>query len=76
MCFPLLHPFGLTAGSLYGVSHVHKSTCCFSDGLLDFVDFGKICCALFRNDKGIVYSCSDENQREMFNIFDQNKVRG
>ncbi|XP_065348796.1 nicotinamidase [Cloeon dipterum] len=43
------------------------------DGKIDFTDFGRICAALFRNDKGIVYSCSDEKQKEMFGIFDQNK---
>ncbi|XP_059489336.1 nicotinamidase [Neocloeon triangulifer] len=43
------------------------------DGKIDFADFGRICSALFRNDKGIVYTCSEENQKEMFGIFDQNK---
>jgi hypothetical protein len=47
---------------------------CYRDGLLDQNDFNKVCCALFRNDRGTVYTCSPDMQREMFQVFDQNKV--
>ncbi|KAF4526919.1 hypothetical protein B566_EDAN008362 [Ephemera danica] len=41
--------------------------------MLDINDFGKLCCALFRNDRGCVYPCPPERQREMFDVFDENK---
>ncbi|KAK3920133.1 Zinc finger CCHC domain-containing protein 7 [Frankliniella fusca] len=43
------------------------------DGYLDLKEFGSVCRALFRNDKGKIYSLEPKQLYEIFNIFDRNK---
>ncbi|XP_071449344.1 uncharacterized protein Naam [Hetaerina americana] len=43
------------------------------DGLLDINEFGSLCRALFRNDRGQVYTVSPEMQADMFSVFDKNE---
>lgn len=42
------------------------------DGKLDLEEFKLICRALFRNDKGKIYSLEDPKMREIFSVFDKN----
>ncbi|XP_022914874.1 nicotinamidase isoform X2 [Onthophagus taurus] len=42
-----------------------------SDGKLDLDEFRLICKALFRNDKGKIYSLEENKLKEIFDIFDQ-----
>lgn len=44
----------------------------FSDGKLDVEEFKLISRALFRNDKGKIYSLEDSKIREIFTVFDKN----
>lgn len=43
------------------------------DGYLDLKEFGSVCRALFRNDKGKIYTLEPKQLYEIFNIFDRNK---
>ena len=37
-------------------------------------DFGALCRTLFRNEQGKAYAIENKRLREMFDVFDQNKV--
>lgn len=42
------------------------------DGLLSIGEFELICRALFRNDKGKIYSLDESRVKEIFSVFDTN----
>lgn len=42
------------------------------DGKLDIDEFRLICKALFRNDRGKIYSLDEKKVAEIFEVFDQN----
>lgn len=42
------------------------------DGKLDIDEFRLICRALFRNDKGKIYTLEENKVRDIFGVFDQN----
>lgn len=44
------------------------------DGYLNLSEFNAICKALFRNDKGKIYSLKDSELEETFAVFDLNQV--
>lgn len=44
----------------------------YSDGKLDLDEFRLICRALFRNDKGKIYTLEEEKLKDVFEVFDQN----
>lgn len=44
----------------------------FSDGRLSLDEFGLICRALFRNERGQVYQVKPEQLQQMFAVFDKN----
>lgn len=45
----------------------------FSDGLLSLAEFAVLCRALFRNDKGHIYTVPDDQIDNMFSVFDKNQ---
>jgi hypothetical protein len=48
--------------------------CLFSDGYLNLNEFQSICRALFRNDKGKIYSMEPKKLQDILSVFDRNKV--
>jgi hypothetical protein len=50
------------------------SHCVFSDGYLNLNEFQSICRALFRNDKGKIYSMEPRKVQDVLSVFDRNKV--
>lgn len=48
--------------------------CVFSDGYLNLNEFHTICRALFRNDKGKIYSMEPKKLQDILSVFDRNKV--
>lgn len=43
------------------------------DGRLDMEEFKLICRALFRNDKGKIYTLEEDKLRQIFEVFDKNR---
>jgi hypothetical protein len=48
--------------------------CVFSDGHLNLNEFRSVCRALFRNDKGKIYSMEEKKLQDILSVFDRNKV--
>lgn len=46
--------------------------CYYRDGKLDLEEFRLICRALFRNDKGKIYTLEQSRLQEIFKVFDAN----